>query len=273
MPITNADVSSADRKVTALLRRAAEAEAGELRAILAELERLQADVSKIAASGDVFGVQVSKVQTRMSALSANVAQLLDASVPSAAARGVALSDAASAGVKVAASLDVDVVTGPLAAAKQAVGKHLADLQARVVYQLSRMTGEAPAPLGAVLEAIGSKLRGSQVFGAPAAYTAGLVRTTLGDVTGAATSARAVQIEAAGGPRTLKRWVHATGERDPRDSHLAAAQRYAAGIPWDQKFEVGSYRTLRPRSDGLPGTHRFGCRCQVAPVLVTDQEAS
>jgi hypothetical protein len=266
--VPDRDAVAFDRRVSALLRAAATAERDDLARVLAEIHAAQVDMAGMMAGSDAFGVKVATAQRRLVALEAAVSGMIGEALPSAALRGVGLVDAGldAAGLAVRAGTVPESVDAAVEAMRAGARKHIADVHARVVHEL--MLGRDD--VAAVVRAIGSELRGSPVFGGPASFLAGQLRASLGDVTGAAVTSRSAELEAAGGPRTLKRWVHTAGIKEPRQSHVTAASRYAAGIPWGQKFEIGSYRTMYPRGAGLPGTHRFGCRCQVAPVLVTEE---
>jgi len=269
------EVRKFDRRVSVLLRQAATAERDELLAIADAIREAQKDLREVAAAGDAFAIQLDRTARRLTALDETVARLIDDAVPAAAQRGVSLVDDAldviAAGTRTQAV--IDPLDGAIAQAKASTRKHLQDLNTRMVYELSRLRGPQAVPLDEVLAAIGTKLRGSPVFGAPSAFISGAVRATLGDVLGQAISTRSQQLADRDGIRTLKRWVHDPTVDEARESHVRASARYAAGIPWDQKFEIGSYRTLYPRGAGLPGAHRFGCRCQVAPVLSMEEPSS
>lgn len=271
---TSAEAREFSRRIGQLTKAAAQAEQADVAGLLTELAKVQRDLRGVVVSGDGVAVMVARMETRLGTLESVITRMFVDAVPSAVARGVGMIDGGlvAAGLDAAAPLVVDVATGPTMTLRTVARQQVADLQSKVVYQLTRLTGPNPAAVDDLLRAIGTQLKGSDVFGGPAARAAGAFRTIVGDVTGLAMSERAGIVEEAGGPRTLKRWVHTAGRLEPRTDHITAASRYAAGIPWGQKFEVGSYRTPRPRGPGLPGSQRFGCRCQVAPVLVTEESA-
>lgn len=268
---SKSDAHAFDREINRLIREAATAEQADVARLLRELAAVQRDVRTVLIDGDSVAAMIARLERRLETLERTITTLFTDSVPAAVTRGVAFVDLglAAAGVDVAVPIAVDVSTGPTMTLRAVATQQVADLQRKVVYQLTRLTGPSPAQLDELLKAIGARLRGSVVFGGPAARAAGAFSAILGDVTGAATGERARLVDEHGGHRTLKRWVHGAS-REPRPEHLTAASRYAAGIPWGQQFEIGSYRTPRPRGPGLPGPQRFGCRCQVAPVLATEE---
>lgn len=269
MPST-AETREFDRRIGQLIKAAADAEQADVDRILRQIAEVQRDLRSVVTSGDGVAVMVARAEKRLETLEQVLGRMFVDAVPDAVARGAGMIDTALAAVDIAAGapIVVDVGTGPTLTLRTVAHQQVADLQAKVVYQLTRLTGPNPAGLDDILRAIGTQLNGSQVFGGPAARATAAFQAIIGDVTGLATTERAGIVEEAGGPRTLKRWVHASGVREPRADHVAAARQ--APIPWGQNFVVGSYRTPRPRGPGLPGPQRFGCRCQVAPVLSTEE---
>jgi hypothetical protein len=261
------DARQFDREISRLIREAAAAEADDVARLLREITAVQSNMRQVLLSGDDVATMIARMEVRLSTLEQSMTRMFVDAVPGAVVRGSGMVDAglAAVGVPAATPAVVDVGTGPALTLRSVAHQQVADLQQKVVYSITRLTGPNPAGLDDVLRAVGGKLQGSQVFGGPAARSAGALRAVLGDVTGAAMTERSNLIAAAGGQRTLKRWVH-QGARNPRSAHVAAASRYRDGIPWDEKFRVGSYRTPHPRGPGLPGPQRFGCHCQVAPVL-------
>lgn len=269
MPST-AEAREFDRRIAQLIKAAAEAEQADVDRILGQIAAVQRDLRAVVTSGDGVAVMVARAEKRLETLEDVLGRIFVDAVPDAVARGAGMIDAGftAVGLDAGAATVVDVGTGPTLTLRTVARQQVADLQAKVVYQLTRLTGPNPAGVDDILRAIGSRLNGSQVFGGPAARAAAAFEAIVGDVTGLAMTERAGIVDQAGGPRTLKRWVHSSGVREPRADHVAAAAR--PPIPWGQNFIVGSYRTPRPRGPGLPGPQRFGCRCQVAPALAQEE---
>lgn len=268
---TSSEAREFDRRIRQLIKQAADAEQADVDRLLRQVAAVQRDLRTVVTSGDGVAVMVARAETRLATLEQVLGRMFVDAVPDAVTRGTGMIDAGLAAVGIdagSAAVVVDVGNGPTMTLRTVARQQVADLQTKVVYQLTRLTGPNPVGVDDILRAFGTKLHGSQVFAGPAARTAGALQAILGDVAGLALTERAALVEQAGGPRTLKRWVHASGVREPRPEHVAAANQ--PPIPWGQNFVVGSYRTPRPRGPGLPGPQRFGCRCQVVPVLSPEE---
>lgn len=248
------------------------AERRDLATVLAAFTAAQRDLRDIVAAGTAYGVTVAAARERVQALEDDLVRMVADVVPAAAERGAVLIDQALAADDVQVPPPRDVTAAPAVDRQtETTREHTRNLATRVIATLALATGPNPAPLERLLDRIGTRPQGSLVFGAPTAHTLGSLAATVNDTSDDQVEARAADLAAdPNGPQTMKRWVH-SGSRESRSEHVSAAAATAGGIAWSAKFQIGAHRTDRPRGSGLPGAQRFGCRCRIAPVLITPQE--
>ena len=247
-----------------------DAERTAIRQLQATIESARDDIYRMVARDGNVAVTMREASDRIAAMASDLDGLVSAEHAEAVDRGIIIIDQPLAMIDERTSsayVPTDVIEDKRAFLLGRVAARSTEMNDRVVALLMRRA--TTDELGDTLHGIGERVEGSSVFGLAANALAGATRAGLGDTTGAAMMDRASLAADEGRPRTLKRWVH-QGAADPRTEHVVAASRYASGIAWGENFQIGSHSTPYPRGPGLPGGHRYGCRCQLAPVLAPEE---
>lgn len=282
-PVTRRRVNA---RVGRLAREADSLEQALLGALTDELFGLQAEIREVLTSRSrtPFAVALADVERRVALRTSAMVLVTVDGVSEAAARGAGIIDELVAMV----GAPVGLASPAHAELVNRIGRQARILIARATdlvtmatsSQLALLQGDRQ-DLAATLEAVGTQLEGSVVFGRAAERLTGATLALTGDAFGEAQEARALEVETAlqdlalerKGRRPsllLKRWI-SSHKRDARDSHRDAEARYGPGgsvgpIPYGEDFRVGSWRTPWPRGPGLPGAQKIHCGCRLVPVL-------
>lgn len=282
-----------DRQVNArVLRRIRELDALEAAAtkvLAGELDALQLEVRGVIAGqgAPVLAVLLADLERRFTLRQAAMLRALSDALAESATVGALLVDDVAAladlRVRLPAPDHAALLSRLRLQAQAALGSALEPARLGLTSQLSMLVS-GHQDLAATLQAVGTGLAGSHVFGRALERTAGATSALMGEAAGAAQLARAAQLEGARSstpPRSLeaagevvelrKRWI-SSHKSDARGTHAAAEGRYGPGgsvgpIAYGEDFQVGRFSTPYPRGPGLPGAQKVHCGCHMVPAVV------
>jgi hypothetical protein len=269
-----ADIVRFNTRVNRLVGQAANVEASTARQLLEEMSKVQHELRLMVAesAGTTHAAQLDAMSSRVRALADVVDDVVRSAHLESARIGAALIDEPLAvlGVTDLAPVnDLELARWAESRASRSrvlLRRYMDDLQQKAAAQLLQALN-ADDPL-VVLRNIGTRLKGSVVFGKAAGDSLTLVYTELGTTRHAVMNRRGRDVNQSTGIEVHKRWVHAGNHTNARRHHEDAEQRYRPGgavgpIPMTELFKVGKYSTPYPKGPGLPGLDRLGCRCQLA----------
>lgn len=267
MTLTAGQQRSVNLTINRLLNAAEAAEDLLVGDVIAELGRLQGDIRQllIDEAGTPYAKVLTELDRRVAVRAAALTERLSAGITSAADLGVGLVDGALSAADVAAVTEISPA--------QRVASRVTTHATRLVYRAADLVrigtshqllliDAGDLDLAGALQAVGSDLAGSRVFGRPAATVASIARTEAGSAHGAGHQLRLEQA-AQLYDGLAKRWISLHGPT-ARPRHEVVESRGA--IPADATFVVGRYRATHPRGPGLPGVEKLNCRCRAIPVL-------